>query len=376
MNRSAMIFGLGDVGGWALEFLARHEGSDTIITADKRGDWGAYRTEMAAVGANMHGHYKRFEFHQSDVNDIDRTAKLLETLNPGVIISTLTLQPPRVTAELLSPVPQETRDKILKEISLSTWLPWNLVPISKLMKAVKKSGIAAHVVNVTFPEITNRILWMKGIGPTVGAGNDEHLAAEIRMRVSERENVPISEVGLYFVGSLSLLVYGPKKGVPFFLQLFVRENEVTSKYNTESLVEDAIKTRFFQGFGYRLIFSNIGASLIKNAMAILNDTNELMHVNAPNGLPGGYPTRLSAKGAEVVLPKGLTLEQAVGISKESLKWCGVEEIKDDGTVVYTDEAYSTAKELLGYDCKEIQFDEVEQWAKELTASLERIIQKF
>ena len=36
-----------------------------------------------------------------------------------------------------------------------------------------------------------------------------------------------------------------------------------------------------------------------------------MSVPGPNGLPGGYPCRLGAKGAEVVLPDGLSLKEAM-----------------------------------------------------------------
>ncbi|MBI2846350.1 MAG: hypothetical protein HYX82_00555 [Chloroflexi bacterium] len=51
MSRTVMVFGVGEIGGWALESLARSEGLDTLITADIREDWGAYRTGMVAVGS-------------------------------------------------------------------------------------------------------------------------------------------------------------------------------------------------------------------------------------------------------------------------------------------------------------------------------------
>ncbi|MBI2846351.1 MAG: hypothetical protein HYX82_00560 [Chloroflexi bacterium] len=325
----------------------------------------------------MSGHHKRFEFHKVDVNNVDGTAKALESLKPDVILSTLTLQAPRVIQQLLLPVPREIRDKMTPGVSpLGTQLPLNLVLISKLMKAVRQSGIAAHVVNVSFPDAVNPILWAKGMGPTVGAGNDEHLAYEMKRRVSERENVPISEVRIYLVGSYALISFGPKAGVPFFLKVFVRENDVTSKYNAESLIEDALKTRWFQRGIRPQLYSNIGASAAKNVMAILNDTHEFTYTAAPNGLHGSYPTRLSAKGAEIVLPKGLSLEEAASIGRKSLRWYGIEKVKDDGTVVYTDETYSRMKEMLGYECKELGFDEAEQRAKELAALYRRFVERL
>ncbi|MBI4298504.1 MAG: hypothetical protein HY666_01925 [Chloroflexi bacterium] len=362
MSKSVMVFGIGDAGGWALEFLARYEGVDTIYTADIRKEYGLYRTEMAAVGASNQGHYKRFEFHELDVNDIDNTARLLEKLKPNVIFSALTLQSPRAMS--LIPFPPSVRS-MLGEVRMGLQLPWHLTLISKLMKAVKQSGIAAPVVNASFPDAINPILWRKGLGPTCGIGNSEHQAADMRRRVSEEENVPISDVRIYLVGSLALLTHG--SSVPFYLKITVREKDVTNKYNAKSLIDNAIASPRNPNVpsGFHL-YSTTGASAAKNVMAILNDTREFTHAAAPNGLPGTYPVHLGAVGAEIALPKDLSLGEAMEIGEESLKWHGIEGIKEDGTVVYTDRAYGIMKELLGYDCKELYFDEVEQKAKELT----------
>jgi len=83
---------------------------------------------------------------------------------------------------------------------------------------------------------------------------------------------------------------------------------------------------------------------VKNILAILNDTRELTHAPGPNGLPGGYPVRLSAKGAEVVLPEELSLEEAVRINEEAQKFDGIQEIKNDGTVFFTEKAVKIMRE--------------------------------
>jgi len=115
---------------------------------------------------------------------------------------------------------------------------------------------------------------------------------------------------------------------------------------------------------------------VAHLMSILNDTNEFTHAPGPCGLPGGYPIRLGAKSAEVVLPEGLTLEEAIKIKLESLKCEGIEEIKDDGTVVITDEGRAIAKELLELDYpKTVSFADIEGVAKELTGAYKRIIDK-
>jgi len=100
-------------------------------------------------------------------------------------------------------------------------------------------------------------------------------------------------------------------------------------------------------------------------LGILNDTNEITHAPGPEGLVGGYPVRLNREGAKVFLPEGVSRERAIQINEEAQKWDGIEKIKEDGTVVFTDIAYNTFKELLNYDCKELKVAEIEDRANEL-----------
>ena len=107
-------------------------------------------------------------------------------------------------------------------------------------------------------------------------------------------------------------------------------------------------------------------------MHMLRDTNKLTTAPAPNGMFGGYPVRLGAGGPQVVLPEELTMEQALKINVEAEKFDGIEMIKDDGTVIYTDESYSIMKEL-GYDCKELPPDEWERRCGEITAVSQKLM---
>jgi hypothetical protein len=91
----------------------------------------------------------------------------------------------------------------------------------------------------------------------------------------------------------------------------------------------------------------------------------LSHAPGPEGLVGGYPVHINKDGAKVFIPEGMTREKAIQINEEAQKWDGIEKIKEDGTVVFTDEAYKTFKDLLGYDCKEMKVEEIEMRAKEL-----------
>lgn len=119
----------------------------------------------------------------------------------------------------------------------------------------------------------------------------------------------------------------------------------------------------------------VAGSCLKNIMAIFNDTKELSHAPGPQGLEGGYPVRLSRKGAEVVLPGGMTLEEARAINLQAQKYDGINDIRDNGDVVITEEAYITFKEVLNVDCKTITVEDSYEQAMELRKKFNEFARK-
>ena len=377
MAKTVMLFGIGAVGGPALLLLAGSEGVDRIVASGRDEDLSVFKMDMAAFSATYQGFSKRFEFRKNDVNDIDATARLLDEIKPDVVFLTLAIHPPNYIS--IIPLPAEARDK-LRAAGFGAQLPWHLPLPAKFMQAVKKSGIQTHVVNGSFPDVANPALWKHfGFGPTVGMGNSDLVAARLIRHVSQVENVPAHDVVLCLVGSHALQVHGSQAGVPFFLKIQLGDRDITSKYDINWLTQrrNPLSNRSpeeRQAARHSIEpFSNymIAASAVKNIMAMIRDTNEYTQTSSPNGLIGGYPVRLNAQGAEVVLPQELTLEQAIKINEAAEKFDGIEQIKDDGTIVYTDQTYSLMKEL-GYDCRELTFDELEPRGKELDTLIKKL----
>ncbi len=115
---------------------------------------------------------------------------------------------------------------------------------------------------------------------------------------------------------------------------------------------------------------------MNNVLGIYYDKKKVFEsVVGPNGLPGAYPGRVSAQGVEVVLP-GITLEKAIEINKKGGKIDGIEDIKEDGTVVFMDENVAYMREVVGYDCKELKPEDSEGRAKELADRLKIIYNKY
>jgi predicted RNA-binding protein with TRAM domain len=234
----------------------------------------------------------------------------------------------------------------------------------KLMQAVRKSGMTPHVVSTSYPDAVNCILSKIGLAPTVGVGNFDLLIPRIKKAVSDKLLVPMNNVSVFMLGhhyhDVRVEEFGSTGGAPYFLRILVGDQDVTEDVNAEKMLLTPIPTPPLTGSD-----PQVASSAVKNILAIVNDTGELTHAPGPQGLPGGYPVRLSAQGAQVVVPEGLTLEEAVHINEEAQKHDGIERIEDDGSVVLTEKAHRIMGEMLRYERRRFGISESETVAKEL-----------
>jgi nucleoside-diphosphate-sugar epimerase len=96
---TVVVSGLGVFGGWVVEFLARTPGVERIVAIDRVPRTAPSRLTMAMIGSVFQGHTKAFDYHQVDLSETDRLARLLAEVGPDAIVHTATLQSPRRFAE-------------------------------------------------------------------------------------------------------------------------------------------------------------------------------------------------------------------------------------------------------------------------------------
>ena len=357
-----MIAGLGDLGGWVLELLARYPRIGRIVSLDMNEDWGIRKTNSAIIGAMHAGLFPEIEFVKGDLNDIESTAEVIKKYSPGIIYNSATLQSWWVITQL----PPDAY-KTIDEGRYGPWLPMHFVLAHKLMLAVKESGINTHVVNAAFPDAVNPVLDKLGLAPTVGVGNVDNVVPALSIVVSKHLGVPLRDVRIYlFVPHFSSYYmprFGDDGGAPYLMKITVGDEDVTDRLDRKSIVSDLLTLG--KKPGGLAAHPVVASSVVKIILGILYDTNEIGHAPGPNGLPGGYPIRLNAQGVEVVLPKDITLEEAIRVNEQGQVYDGIEEIQEDGTVVLTDKSANIFKDLLGYDGKMIKVSDMEAKAEEL-----------
>ncbi len=371
-GKSVMILGMGDLGGWVLEFLARGNGVSKIITADLRESYGSNKTFCAAVGSSLEGYNKEFEFHKVDVNDVDRTADLLKKLQPDFVYSAISLQAWWVRRLM----PADVLAK-MKKVGTGPLLTFQMPLIYNLMRAVKKSGIDAYTLNHSTPDFINTMLCRSGLPVTLGAGNLQFYVDFVRRRISELESVPLGDVTVYGFGVHATVMRDLKKEpVSHFFKCMVRDRDVTAKYDIDAyLSERANNVPTDKSFSW-IVHPYIAACAVTNILGILNDTNQMSHAPGPSGLIGCYPVRLNAGGVEIILPDGMTLEEAVKINTDGMHWDGYQKIKEDGTIVFTDEAAEVYREILGIELKELRIEDSIEAAREMSAAWKKLEKKY
>ncbi len=321
------------------------------------------------------GLYPRIKFYPVDVLNIEKTAELLRKINPTIICNGTTLQSWWVVNEL----PPDVNAKLYRDkCALGPWTAMHLALTMKLMKAVRMSGINTYVVNTSYPDVTNPSLSRVGLAPTVGIGNMDLVIPYVQKAVGEILNVPMNNVGVELIAhhyhAYFWCRYGTGCEVPFYLRVFVGKEDVTKRLGDMKEFISELPKRGMRPAGRHGQFV-VAGSCLKNIMAIFNDTQELTHAPGPQGLEGGYPVRLSRKGVEVVLPEGMTLEEARAINLQAQKYDGIDDIRDNGDVVITEEAYITFKEVLNVDCKTITVEDSYEQAMELRKKFNEFARK-
>ncbi len=354
-----MIAGLGGTGGCALELLARTPDVRDIVVCDAK-DQGR-KIATAVSGANYLGFYPRVQFERVDLTDVDRTAELIASAAPVVILNCTALMP-WYGRKLLDLPPELSAS--LKDAGVAPWLPTHVCIAQRVMMAVRRSGVPIPVINLSFPDAVNAILHRQGLGPALGAGNADLLIPNLKREVARRVKGHERDVQVLMVAHHALTGLEPSdtpETMPHHIQVFHRGRDVTGEVPVGDLLYRASQDRLPGA----LMNSLVASSLVKNALAILRDSHLLTFAPGPGGLIGGYSVEIARESIEVRLPAGMTLGEAVALNERAQRRDGISEILRDGTAVLTGGAWRAMREATGYDMQSFHPEESYPRAMEL-----------
>lgn len=372
-HADVIVIGIGDLGGWVVELLARLPGIENkkIVVASRNENPARKRAYSASVGASFLGRGPKVDFVRLDLNDIDKTGQLLKKFQPKVICNCATLQPWWIVNE----IKPEIWSKIEAGAGFGPWGPIHLTLIYKLMQAITKYEIKSLVVNCCYPDLTNAVLWRSGFQCTCGIGNGDLLLPGIKMGVAKRLGISANNVFPYLImhhSQVSQFMANGIPGTPYFLKIMFADKDVTRQFDADKLIMDGIN-EWLPGQHTHPITAS---STVKTIYHLLFDTGEISFAPGPNGEIGGYPVRMHGKGVDIVLPEGISMQKARKLNENAQKKDGIEKIELDGKVILTEKAHSVMQEFLGYDCKSFGIADVAERAQELLKRYDELKKKF
>jgi len=366
-----LLLGTGNVGSHILEFIARDENKLEWIVGDIDKNRAKLQCNNASIGAAHHGKHPVFHPREVDLLNIEKTADLIKKEKPIAVINCAVLH----TWHLIRHLPEKIYAKI-SSAGLGAWLPCQLTLGMNLAKAIKESGECPYYINTSLSCLTNPVMGKIGLAPTIGVGNVDLIAPAIITYLSQKTGFHRSKIDIRLVCHHQHWVFpreaGYQPGAPYFLKIMINGKVITDQFDTDKIMYDAVK--MYPG---NISFTTVSASsTIKNLKAMVNNEGILTHSPGPNGLPGGYPVILDAKGAKVNLPDEIPLKEAIRINEESGKLDSIEKIKNDGTVVFTDYAYEIMKDTLGFDCHSFRPEEAVNLAFEQMDRFKELSNKY
>lgn len=366
-----LLVGTGDVGAHLLEFMARQDYAYEVIVGDVDEEKARLLCNNAMIGAAHHGKNPVFRPVKIDLFDIEGTTELIRKEKPGAVVNMTVMH----TWHLIRQLPHDLYAKI-SSAALGAWLPCQLTLSMKLAQALKESGVKAHYINTSLSCLTNPVLAKIGLAPTIGIGNVDLIQPAVRTYIAQQAGIARSRVETLQVCHHQHWVYPREAGylpnAPYLMKIMIDKKDVTGDWDTDKAMFDGVRL-----YPAGLPFTAVSASsTLKNLNALVFDEGLLTHSPGPNGLPGGYPVILSAEGAEVFLPAEWTLEQAIKVNERAGQLDAIEEIKEDGTVIFADYTYEAMKEGLGFECKSFVPADSEKLAREQMALFRELVEKY
>nr|VFJ99088.1 MAG: hypothetical protein BECKLFY1418B_GA0070995_11363 [Candidatus Kentron sp. LFY] len=373
MKVSVLIIGVGDLGGRVLDLLVRLDGIGKIIIAGRDEEYLHRKKNLSMFAALQLGYYPDLAHVKMDIDDIDHTAETILKLKPDIVFNAATRQ---ALWRVLAPLPREVSEE-LGRAQLGPWLPVHLTLVHKLMQAVKNTGLDCRVVNAAFPDAVHPVLAKWELAPTIGVGHVGDIIPALRKSISLFLKEPVEKVEVLFVAQHYITHFIPRFGYPVdapcYLKAMVDGSDVTGRLDLHR-VYGALTKQLAQTGTEAQIITATSATRIIEAMA--NNTRELVHAPGPNGLPGGYPVKVDAKGGAVWLPETLSFEEAIRINEEGQRADGIDRIDMDGTVHFVDKPMGVMKRILGYQCKTMKVEESEGYARELVAKSRELVARY
>ncbi len=387
MSGTALLIGLGHLGGPCLQLLAREQGLGAprrVVATSRHRETGEARCNLARLGAVSRGPeilYEPLDLGAASTatdngGGVARLGELLDRYRPDIVLSTASMQ----TWWLADRLPPKAA-AALRRARFGAWLPLHLSVQLRVMRALDElrarasdSEVAPSVVVASFPDVVGPVLTRLGVPPTCGVGNLDEIIPKLRLLAAPYLGLAPNraagiDVLLVAHHAFEPATFGaPMPEVPpHWLRLLLDGRDVTDRVPVDELLFAPCPLPPQPASAWLT-----AAAVVRLTRALLTERDDgdavaetRLHVPAPAGLPGGYPVLVSRAGVRLRELPGLSRSEAIAINESSHRFDGIEQIEDDGSVLFCEADAAALRETIGYDCPRLLPNEIHDRAHEL-----------
>ena len=298
----------------------------TVTVAGRNRDRLDWLRTAANARAHMFGRPIRCLSRTVELLDQDGTAELLQTCRPAVVVQAASLQPGAVISAT-----GNAWSQLVAEGGLSASAVFQARLSMRVAQAMQRVHPAGRLINCCFPDVVNGLIAAAGLSIACGIGHVAILAHAFAGALPEQEAQALRVLAHYQTIAPWRRPKQERGGLPL-PRVWIGDgkiDDVLSRFAEVLLTPEPVID----------ISGGSGAPLIE---ALALGAEWTGHTPGPNGLPGGYPVRLSAGEMMLDLPTSLGHDAAVAWNAGFEAANGL--VVEDGRARYTGRLYDRLRQ--------------------------------
>lgn len=287
-----------------------------VVIIGRNADRLSWLRTGASARAVMFGKEVELSTGQLPAFEAEPVAAILATLSPRVVLNTASVQGGRKDNHQ-----PDAWTEIIREAGLGVTAVLQARISLDIARAVTAAAPGAFFINCCYPDVVNPMLAAAGLPVTSGIGNVAILAHAFAGAL--RPQRPMLQMLAQHAALSAFRRPAAERTGPAPLRVWLEGTEIEDPFARFARVKLAPEP----------VIDVSGASGIPFVQALIAEQEWSGHLPGPNGLPGGYPVRLSSGVLKLALPSSLSAQEAIAWNQAFEERNGV--VVAHGRVRYT-----------------------------------------
>ncbi|MEO6032914.1 MAG: hypothetical protein ABIP61_13595 [Burkholderiaceae bacterium] len=299
----------------------------TVVIAGRNAARLQWLCTASNARAAIFGRPVRFVTDTFDLSSVDSTAQCLQRWSASVVVQSASLQSPWSVDR-----PDSPWSRLVGAAGFGITLAFQSMLPVRTASALKSLGSTARFVNTCYPDGVNQVLRASRLPITCGVGNIAIFSSVIAGTLA-----PADRAGVRVLAHHQHLVQWRKPGA--------ERDGVPPRVWTGETEMTGVQDRFRD---IQLPFRDLnvisGGSAAPVLVALAGHRDYRGHVPGPNGLPGGYPVRVSSGAVALDLPAAVSTDEAIAWNRQFEDADGAS-VTAQGRVVYSERAREALRQV-------------------------------